>query len=80
MAGDRLFSLAEGKPAMLRSAIHNPKPVPTPVALQPQPMRSNTTPMRPTARVEPGFQPVGMAARSNARPSYGGNESHLTRT
>lgn len=80
MAGDRLFSQAEGKPAMLRSAIRSPRPVPTPAAFQPQPMRSSTTPMHPAARVEPGYQPVGMAARSNARPSYIGNESHLTRT
>jgi hypothetical protein len=80
MAGDRLFSLAEGKPAMLRSAIQSPRPMPTPAVYQPQPMHSSTTPMRPTARVEPGYQPVGMAARSNARPSFVGNESHITLT
>lgn len=82
MAGNRLFSLAEGKPAMLRSAIHNnPKPMPIPPTFQPQPMRTNNTPMRPTPKVEPTYQPVGMAARPHARPSYGGNKSHtITRT
>lgn len=84
MAGDRLFSLGEGKPAMLRSALHSPRPVPTTAALQPQPMpqpmRSIPTPMRSTARVESSPQPLGMAARSNAHPVYGSNDTHLTRT
>ena len=80
MAGDRLFSLAEGKPAMLRSALQRSKPISMPAPQQPQPMRASNAPIRPSGRVEPSYQPLGMTARSNVRPSYGGNESHITRT
>lgn len=80
MAGDRLFSMAERKPTMLRSAIQSPKTMPAPAAFQPQPIRSSNTPIRPSERVEPSYQPVGMTARSNARPSYGSNKAHITRT
>jgi hypothetical protein len=80
MAGGRLFSLAEGKPAMLRSAIQSPKPMPVPVQRQQQPMHASKTPLRPTGRVEPSYQPVGMTTSPSTRSSYGGNESHITRT
>ncbi len=80
MAGDRLFSLAEGKPAMLQSALQRPKSISMPAPRQPQPMRANNPPIKPSGRVEPSYQPVGMTARSSVRSSYGSNESHVTRT
>lgn len=88
MAGDRLFSLAEGKPAMLRSALQSTNPVPMPAIHQPQPIRAsdsplrpNNTPLRPAPRPEPSYHPVGMAASSaGPRPTYAGNQSRNTRT
>jgi hypothetical protein len=77
MAGERLFSLAEGKPAMLRSAIqNNRRPIPMSASLQPKPMYRINTPNQPTGRVEPTYQPLAMAGGSKARPSFGRNETH----
>ena len=82
MAGERLFSLAEGEPAMLRSAIqNNRRPIPMSASFQPKPMQRTNTPIQPTGRVEPTYQPVAMAGGSKARPSFGRNETHhITRT
>ena len=78
MAGERLFSLAEGQPAMLRSALQASRPVQA--ARQPQPMRAQSTPLHPAPRPEPGYRPQRLAASSSARSAYGNNESKATRT
>ena len=78
MGGERLFSLAEGKHSMLKSALltYQPKPADR----QPRPFRPGSTPLRPVPRPEPGYDPVGMAARSNASAAFVNNEAHATRT
>lgn len=78
MSGERLFSLAEGQPAMLRSALQASRPVQA--ARQPQPMRAQSTPLHPAQRPEPSYPPLGMAASSSSRSAYGHNEAKATRT
>jgi hypothetical protein len=79
MAGERLFSLGEGKPAMLRSALTAPRP--SPVVPQPRPLRPSSLPLGVTPRPEPSYHPVGgMAARSNSSPAFRNGESQATRT
>jgi len=81
MAGERLFSLGEGKPAMLRSALHNPNPLPVMQAIQrPQPARVQNIPIHPAPRPETAYHPASVAARPNASSSYSKNGSPVTRT
>ncbi|OGN75694.1 MAG: hypothetical protein A2X25_02690 [Chloroflexi bacterium GWB2_49_20] len=80
MAGERLFSMAEGQPAMLRSALQNSRSMPMPAVRQPQPMRAQSVPLHPVPRSEPGYHPQGMAARPSSRSAYTRTESPVTRT
>ncbi|MFH2039685.1 MAG: hypothetical protein ABIJ65_09660 [Chloroflexota bacterium] len=80
MSGGRLFSLAEGKPTMLRTAFQRPQPLSVPASRQPQPIRASNTPIQPSGRVEPSYQPVGMTAKTSVRSSYVGKESHIKRS
>lgn len=80
MAGERLFSQAEGQPAMLRSLLQNNKPVPAmPIPQYQQPVRAQT-PLRPAPRPEPAYHPMGMAASSNTRTAYSKSGSPITRS
>ena len=63
MAGDRLFSIVEDRPSMLRSALRPQTSVQT--ARSSNVSRSNTPepmPFHPAPRPEPAYQPVGMSA------------------
>jgi hypothetical protein len=78
MAGERLFSQAEGQPAMLRSILQNNKPVPV-MPLHQQPVRAQT-PLRQAPRPERAYHPVSAIANSNARSTYSKSGSPITRS
>jgi hypothetical protein len=78
MAGERLFSQAEGQPAMLRSILQNNKPVPV-MPLHQQPVRAQTS-LRQAPRPEPAYHPVSAIANSNARSTYSKSGSPITRS
>ena len=81
MSGERLFSLAEGQPAMLRSVLQNTRTMPVKqIPLRPQPIRAHNPPMHPAPRPEPIYHPMGMAASSNGHTSNNNSGSPVTRT
>lgn len=78
MAGDKLFSFAEGQPAMLRGAFHPSHPAGP--ARQPLSTPALTIPLHQAPRPEPGYQPGSLAARSAVRHSFRHNGTPTTRT
>jgi hypothetical protein len=65
MAGNRLFSLAEYRPAKMQNALRtNTSPQPFRTSRLPQPNRSAPVPFHPAPKPEPTYQPVGLAASS----------------
>jgi hypothetical protein len=65
MAGERMFSQAEGQSTMLQNSLR-PRSIPQPSLNRdrPRPVRPESTPMQPApSRPEPTYHPVGLAAR-----------------
>ena len=63
MAGERLFSLADARPAMRGNVIRSQAaPQPFRNSNQPTTNRSIPAPFRPAPKPEPSYHPVGMAA------------------
>jgi hypothetical protein len=63
IAGDRMFSMVDGRPSMLGNAFRShtsPQSIRT--GNLPRPNRPVTTPFRPAPKPEPAYHPVGMAA------------------
>ena len=80
MAGEHLFSQAEGQPAMLRSILQKNKSVPVmPLTQHQQPVRAHV-PLRPSPRPESTYHPLGVVAQSNARTPYSKSGSPVTRS
>ena len=65
MAGERLFSLAEVRPAMRGSAVHyQPAQQPARISNLTRPNRPVITPFQPAPKPEPTYHPVGSMAAS----------------
>ena len=63
MAGDRLFSLAEARPARLGNSFRtNALHQPFRSAVLPRPSQPSPVPFRPAPKPEPAYHPVGMTA------------------
>jgi hypothetical protein len=63
MAGERLFSMVESRPAMLRNSIPlQPSLQPSRTSTLPWPKRPAPVPFHPAPKPEPTYEPVGMAA------------------
>ena len=79
MAGDRLFSQAEAKPAILKTALPTSS-LPQTTSQRPLPLHPVRTPMRPSPRPEPNYQPTSLAARSPVRTAYVNHDSQINRS
>jgi hypothetical protein len=63
MAGDRLFSLADARPARWTNSLRtNASPQPFHTSILPRPGQPATIPFRPAPKPEPAYHPAGMAA------------------
>lgn len=79
MAGEHIFSQAEGQPAMLRTILQKNGAVPAAAQPQPHPIPVQP-PFRHVPRPEPVYRPNGVTASSNHASVYSQNTGVQTRS